>query len=50
MARLKLIFGNPICTEGNAPGMNDDGTAAQIFTNYPMEKLMKRYFKTEDGV
>lgn len=31
LARLKPIFGNPTCTAGNAPGMND-GTAAQIIT------------------
>lgn len=31
LARLKPIFGNPTCTAGNAPGMND-GAAAQIFT------------------
>lgn len=33
LAKLKPIFGNPTCTAGNAPGMND-GAAAQI--------LMKR--------
>ena len=31
LAKLKPIFGNPTCTAGNAPGMND-GAAAQIFT------------------
>lgn len=30
LAKLKPIFGNPTCTAGNAPGMND-GAAAQIF-------------------
>lgn len=31
LAKLKPIFGNPTCTPGNAPGMND-GAAAQIIT------------------
>ena len=31
LAKLKPIFGNPTCTAGNAPGMND-GSAAQIIT------------------
>lgn len=31
LAKLKPIFGNPTCTAGNAPGMND-GAAAQIIT------------------
>ncbi|HBW38114.1 3-hydroxyacyl-CoA dehydrogenase NAD-binding domain-containing protein [Desulfosporosinus sp. BICA1-9] len=31
LTKLKPIFGNPTCTAGNAPGMND-GAAAQIFT------------------
>ncbi len=31
LSKLKPIFGNPTCTAGNAPGMND-GAAAQIFT------------------
>ena len=31
LAKLKPIFGNPTCTAGNAPGMND-GATAQIFT------------------
>lgn len=30
LAKLKPIFGNPTCTAGNAPGLND-GAAAQIF-------------------
>ncbi len=30
LARLKPIFGNPTCTAGNAPGMND-GATAQVF-------------------
>src|SRR3989339_523918 len=30
LAILKTVFGNPTCTAGNAPGMND-GAAAQIF-------------------
>ncbi len=30
LAKLKPVFGNPTCTAGNAPGMND-GAAAQIF-------------------
>ena len=31
LSKLKPIFGNPTCTAGNAPGMND-GATAQIFT------------------
>lgn len=31
LAKLKPIFGNPTCTAGNSPGMND-GSAAQIMT------------------
>ena len=31
LAKLKPIFGNPTCTAGNSPGMND-GAAAQIIT------------------
>ncbi|AFM41653.1 acetyl-CoA acetyltransferase [Desulfosporosinus acidiphilus SJ4] len=31
LEKLKPIFGNPTCTAGNAPGMND-GAAAQIIT------------------
>jgi acetyl-CoA C-acetyltransferase len=31
LAKLKPMFGNPTCTAGNAPGMND-GATAQIFT------------------
>ncbi|MDA8124920.1 MAG: thiolase family protein [Deltaproteobacteria bacterium] len=30
LAKLKPVFGNPTCTAGNSPGMND-GAAAQIF-------------------
>ena len=30
LAKLQPVFGNPTCTAGNAPGMND-GAAAQIF-------------------
>ena len=30
LTKLKPVFGNPTCTAGNAPGMND-GAAAQIF-------------------
>jgi acetyl-CoA C-acetyltransferase len=30
LAKLTPVFGNPTCTAGNAPGMND-GAAAQIF-------------------
>jgi acetyl-CoA C-acetyltransferase len=30
LTKLKPIFGNPTCTAGNAPGMND-GACAQIF-------------------
>jgi acetyl-CoA C-acetyltransferase len=35
LAKLKPIFGNPTCTAGNAPGMND-GAAAQIFMKRAM--------------
>jgi acetyl-CoA C-acetyltransferase len=39
LAKLKPIFGNPTCTAGNAPGMND-GASAQIFMKREMaEKL-----------
>lgn len=31
LAKMKPIYGNPTCTAGNAPGMND-GATAQIFT------------------
>ncbi|MFA7076927.1 MAG: thiolase family protein [Syntrophomonas sp.] len=31
LAKLKPMFGNPTCTAGNSPGMND-GATAQIFT------------------
>ncbi|MHB8089987.1 MAG: thiolase family protein [Syntrophales bacterium] len=32
LARLAPVFGNPTCTAGNSPGMND-GAAAQIITS-----------------
>lgn len=35
LAKLKPIFGNPTCTAGNAPGMND-GAAAQIIMTREM--------------
>lgn len=39
LARLKQIFGNPTCTAGNAPGLND-GAAAQIFMKRARAELL----------
>lgn len=39
LAKLKPIFGNPTCTAGNAPGMNDGATAQIITTRENAEKL-----------
>jgi len=38
LAKLKPIFGNPTCTAGNAPGMNDGATAQIITTRENAEK------------
>ena len=39
LEKLKPIFGNPTCTAGNAPGMNDGATAQIITTRENAEKL-----------
>ncbi|TGE37663.1 thiolase family protein [Desulfosporosinus fructosivorans] len=39
LAKLKPIFGNPTCTAGNAPGMNDGSTAQIITSRENAEKL-----------
>ena len=39
LAKLKPIFGNPTCTGGNAPGMNDGATAQIIMTRAKAEAL-----------
>ncbi|SHI26913.1 thiolase family protein [Desulfosporosinus lacus] len=39
LAKLKPIFGNPTCTAGNAPGMNDGATAQIITTRENAEQL-----------
>lgn len=39
LAKLKPIFGNPTCTAGNAPGMNDGATAQIIMKREKAEKL-----------
>ncbi|KJR48494.1 3-ketoacyl-CoA thiolase [Desulfosporosinus sp. I2] len=39
LAKLKPIFGNPTCTAGNSPGMNDGATAQIITTRENAEKL-----------
>lgn len=39
LARLKPIFGNPTCTAGNAPGMNDGATAQILMKRAKAEKL-----------
>lgn len=38
LAKLKPIFGNPTCTAGNAPGMNDGASAQIIMTREMAEK------------
>ncbi len=38
LAKLKPIFGNPTCTAGNAPGMNDGAAAQIIMTREMAEK------------
>lgn len=38
LAKLKPIFGNPTCTAGNAPGMNDGAAAQIIMTRQMAEK------------
>ncbi|MBC7075097.1 MAG: thiolase family protein [Syntrophomonadaceae bacterium] len=39
LAKLKPIFGNPTCTAGNAPGMNDGATAQIIMKRSKAEEL-----------
>ncbi len=39
LAKLKPIFGNPTCTAGNAPGMNDGATAQIIMKRETADKL-----------
>ena len=39
LAKLKPVFGNPTCTAGNSPGMNDGATAQIITTREHAEKL-----------
>lgn len=39
LAKLKPIFGNPTCTAGNSPGMNDGATAQIITTREYADKL-----------
>ena len=39
LARLKPVFGNPTCTAGNSPGMNDGATAQIIMRREKAEQL-----------
>ena len=39
LAKLKPIFGNPTCTAGNSPGMNDGATAQIIMRRGKAEQL-----------
>jgi acetyl-CoA C-acetyltransferase len=39
LAKLKPIFGNPTCTAGNAPGMNDGATAQILMKREKADKL-----------
>lgn len=39
LERLKPIFGNPTCTAGNAPGMNDGATAQIIMKREKAEEM-----------
>lgn len=39
LARLKPVFGNPTCTAGNSPGMNDGATAQIIMKRKKADKL-----------
>jgi acetyl-CoA C-acetyltransferase len=39
LAKLKPIYGNPTCTAGNAPGMNDGATAQIIMKREKAEQL-----------
>jgi len=39
LVKLKPIFGNPTCTAGNAPGMNDGATAQILMKREKAEKL-----------
>jgi acetyl-CoA C-acetyltransferase len=40
LAKLKPVFGNPTCTAGNSPGMND-GATAQIFMKREKAQQLK---------
>lgn len=39
LAKLKPVFGNPTCTAGNAPGMNDGATAQIIMKREKAEQF-----------
>jgi len=39
LAKLKPVFGNPTCTAGNSPGMNDGATAQIIMRRDSAEQL-----------
>ncbi|MCD6570501.1 MAG: thiolase family protein [Deltaproteobacteria bacterium] len=39
LAKLKPVFGNPTCTAGNSPGMNDGATAQIIMKREKAEQL-----------
>jgi len=39
LAKLKPVFGNPTCTAGNAPGMNDGATAQILMTRRKAEEM-----------
>lgn len=39
LAKLKPVFGNPTCTAGNSPGMNDGATAQIIMRREKAEQL-----------
>lgn len=39
LAKLKPVFGNPTCTAGNSPGMNDGATAQIVTRRENAEKL-----------
>lgn len=39
LAKMKPIYGNPTCTAGNAPGMNDGATAQIFMRREKAEKL-----------
>jgi acetyl-CoA C-acetyltransferase len=46
LAKLKPVFGNPTCTAGNSPGMNDGATAQIITSREYAEKLGLKIFYT----